>query len=120
MCQGPFTRVQAMIAAFIRGLPETNTGLHCFSWICPYKFNIIVANRQASKLGLCIFDSVCFWIKINNQTNFILFLVLEPKNRFSVRFGFFPFQTGSNRNFYTCFHFPKNQLQFSLDRKSVV
>jgi hypothetical protein len=42
-----------MITAFIRGsyfeLPETNTGLHCFSWICPCKFNIIVANRQASK-----------------------------------------------------------------------
>jgi len=53
MCKGPFTRVQAMIAAFIRGsyfeLPESNTGLHCFSWICPCKFNIVVANRQASK-----------------------------------------------------------------------
>ena len=53
MCQGPFTRVQAIIAAFIRRsyfeLPETNTSLHCFSWICPCKFNIIVANRQASK-----------------------------------------------------------------------
>jgi hypothetical protein len=73
------------------------------------------------KLGLSIFGSVRFWTKINNQTDFILFLFLEPNrtenwfkpiNFSSVRFGFSPFQTGSNRNFYTCFHFSKNQLQF--------
>jgi hypothetical protein len=57
----------------------------------------------------------------NKQPNRFLFYFLnrtEPKtgsNRLiSVRFGFFPFQTGSNLNFYTCFHFPKNQLQFSF------
>jgi len=78
---------------------------------------------EQSRVGLSIFGPVRFWTKIYNQTDFILFLVLEPnrtENRFkpinfgSVRFGFFPFQTGSNLNFYTCFHFPKNQLQFSF------
>ena len=58
------------------------------------------------KVGLSIFGSVRFWTKINNQTNFFFFLVFEPnrtENRFkpinfgSVRFDFFPFQTGSNR-----------------------
>jgi len=54
-------------------------------------------------LGLSISGSVRFWIKINNQTKFIFFNFLnrtEPKtgsNRLiSGRFGFFPFQTGSN------------------------
>ena len=52
------------------------------------------------RLGLSIFGSVRFWTKINNQTNFFFkFLNLtKPKtgsNRLiSVRFGFFPFQTG--------------------------
>lgn len=85
--------------------------------------------REREKLGLSIFGPVRFWFKINNQTDFILFLVLEPnrtENRFkpirfgSVWFSFFPFQTGSNRNFYTCFHFLKNQtpifVLFSLSR----
>jgi len=58
-------------------------------------------------IGLNIFGSVRFWTKINNQTEFVFFLVFEPnrtENRFKpinfglVRFGFFPFQTGSNRN----------------------
>jgi len=53
-------------------------------------------------IGLSIFSSVRFWTKINNQTVFFLFLNrTEPKtgsNRLiSVRFGSFPFQTGSNR-----------------------
>jgi hypothetical protein len=47
-------------------------------------------------LGLSIFGPVRFWTKINNQTDFIFFLVLEPnrtENRFKlINFGsvFFP------------------------------
>jgi hypothetical protein len=55
---------------------------------------------------LSIFNSVQFWIKINNQIKIIFFQVFEPiepktgSNRpVSVQFGFFPFQT-ANRNYF--------------------
>jgi hypothetical protein len=71
-------------------------------------------------LGPSISGSVRFWTKINNQTNlFFLIFWTEPnrtENQFklinfgSVRFGFFPFQTGSNRNYSNLFTVPKKSL----------
>ena len=110
-------------------LPTKNTfilvtkRLLTWLWVNLTRNHVTKRHLNPQPLGLSIFSLVRFWIKINNQTNFILFLVLEPnqtENRFkpinfgSVRFDFFPFQTGLNRNFYTCFHFPKNQFQFSF------
>ena len=78
-----------------------------FSVLCFCELPLVRKYMLRCKLGLSIFGSVRFWTKINNQTDFIFFLVLEPnrtENRFkpinfgSVRFGFFPFQTSSNRN----------------------
>jgi len=66
------------------------------------------------KIGLNIFGSVRFWTKINNQTNFFFNFLnrTEPKTGsnqlISVRYGFFPFQTGSNRNYSNLFTSQKN------------
>jgi len=84
------------------------------------KFKRLVTTKSRQvKIGLSIFGSIRFWTKINNQTEFF-YLFFEPnrtENRFkpinfgSVRFGFFPFQTGSNRNYSNLFTVPKKSLR---------
>jgi len=78
-------------------------------------------------LGLSIFGPARFWTKINNQTNFILFLVLEPnrtENRFKpINFGsvwFFPLPNRFKPKFLYLLPFSKKStpifVLFSLSR----
>jgi hypothetical protein len=76
--------------------------------------------RDMTKLELSISGSVWFWTKINNQTEFFFNFLNQTESKtssnqlISVRFGsvwFFPFQTGSNRNYSNLFTVPKKSLR---------
>jgi hypothetical protein len=82
---------------------------------------------EQSRVGLGIFGPVRFWTKIYNQTDFILFLVLEPnrtENRFKpINFGsvrFFPLPNRFKPKFLYLLPFSKKStpifVLFSLSR----